>query len=186
MFEIGSYYFFAGWKLRCWLWGFHNGSFGKSRIFYTFCLSHISLQLVKALNRIFWTDWSETSTRDVVYGKVLQCCWSRQNGARQHRCPRKFDFMPWTVVLCVLVLKEVNKWKINDVIWQLEKLEEETIKWCREILRNSPMAIRVAKSALNAVDDGHSGLQVPRSCPLPMQFDISSRILFHKYTLENA
>ena len=44
---------------------------------------------------------------------------------------------------------------------QLEKLEQETIKWCRETLRNSPTAIRVLKSALNAVDDGHAGLQVP-------------------------
>lgn len=43
---------------------------------------------------------------------------------------------------------------------QLEKLEEETVKWCREILSNSPMALRVTKSALNAVDDGHAGLQV--------------------------
>ncbi|PPD81822.1 hypothetical protein GOBAR_DD21245 [Gossypium barbadense] len=30
---------------------------------------------------------------------------------------------------------------------------------CREILRNSPTAIRVLKAALNAVDDGHAGLQ---------------------------
>lgn len=44
---------------------------------------------------------------------------------------------------------------------QLESLEQETVKWCREILRNSPTAIRVLKSALNAVDDGHAGLQVP-------------------------
>lgn len=52
-------------------------------------------------------------------------------------------------------------WKLNEImVLQLEKLEEETVKWCREILRNSPMAIRVIKSALNAVDDGHSGLQV--------------------------
>lgn len=44
--------------------------------------------------------------------------------------------------------------------FQLESLEQETIQWCREILRNSPTAIRVLKSALNAVDDGHAGLQV--------------------------
>jgi naphthoate synthase len=43
---------------------------------------------------------------------------------------------------------------------QLENLEKETIKWCREILRNSPTAIRVLKAAINAVDDGHAGLQV--------------------------
>jgi len=43
----------------------------------------------------------------------------------------------------------------------VDNLEQETIKWCREVLRNSPTAIRVLKSALNAVDDGHAGLQVP-------------------------
>ncbi|KAK8938209.1 1,4-Dihydroxy-2-naphthoyl-CoA synthase, peroxisomal [Platanthera guangdongensis] len=35
----------------------------------------------------------------------------------------------------------------------------ETLKWSREIVRNSPTAIRVLKSALNAIDDGHAGLQ---------------------------
>lgn len=46
------------------------------------------------------------------------------------------------------------------VNFQLEQLEEETVVWCREILRNSPMAIRLCKSSLNAVEDGHAGLQV--------------------------
>jgi naphthoate synthase len=48
---------------------------------------------------------------------------------------------------------------------QLEKLEEETVVWCRKILQNSPMAIRLLKSALNAVEDGHAGLQVSTTCP---------------------
>lgn len=43
---------------------------------------------------------------------------------------------------------------------QVESLEKETVKWCREILRNSPTAIRVLKSAINAADDGHAGLMV--------------------------
>ena len=34
--------------------------------------------------------------------------------------------------------------------------------WSREILRNSPMAVRLCKSALNAVEDGHAGLQARR------------------------
>ncbi|KAK6931044.1 Phosphatidylinositol 3-/4-kinase, catalytic domain [Dillenia turbinata] len=41
----------------------------------------------------------------------------------------------------------------------LENLEKETVKWCREILKNSPTAIQVLKSAINAVDDGHAGMQ---------------------------
>lgn len=47
---------------------------------------------------------------------------------------------------------------VNTVV-PLEDLERETVKWCREVLRNSPMAIRVLKAALNAAEDGHAGLQ---------------------------
>jgi naphthoate synthase len=47
---------------------------------------------------------------------------------------------------------------VNKVV-PYEKLEEETICWCREILANSPMAIRCLKAALNADCDGQSGLQ---------------------------
>ncbi|RMH38952.1 MAG: 1,4-dihydroxy-2-naphthoyl-CoA synthase [Deltaproteobacteria bacterium] len=47
---------------------------------------------------------------------------------------------------------------VNAVV-PLERLEEETIKWCREILANSPMAIRCLKAALNADCDGQAGLQ---------------------------
>ncbi|OAY65582.1 1,4-dihydroxy-2-naphthoyl-CoA synthase, peroxisomal [Ananas comosus] len=54
---------------------------------------------------------------------------------------------------------EAEKMGLINVVVPLEILEQETLKWCREILRNSPTAIRVLKSALNAVDDGHAGLQ---------------------------
>ncbi len=47
---------------------------------------------------------------------------------------------------------------VNTVV-PLERLEEETVAWCREILANSPLAIRCLKSALNADCDGQAGLQ---------------------------
>lgn len=47
---------------------------------------------------------------------------------------------------------------VNAVV-PYERLEEETVQWCREILANSPMAIRCLKSALNADCDGQTGLQ---------------------------
>lgn len=47
---------------------------------------------------------------------------------------------------------------VNAVV-PLERLEEETIQWCREILANSPLAIRCLKAALNADGDGQAGLQ---------------------------
>jgi naphthoate synthase len=47
---------------------------------------------------------------------------------------------------------------INHVV-PYEQLEDETIAWCREILANSPMAIRCLKAAMNADCDGQAGLQ---------------------------
>jgi naphthoate synthase len=47
---------------------------------------------------------------------------------------------------------------INAVV-PYSKLEETTVQWCREILANSPMAIRCLKAALNADCDGQAGLQ---------------------------
>jgi len=47
---------------------------------------------------------------------------------------------------------------VNAVV-PYERLEEETVQWCREILANSPMAIRCLKAALNADCDGQAGLQ---------------------------
>jgi naphthoate synthase len=47
---------------------------------------------------------------------------------------------------------------VNAVV-PLDKLEEETLKWCREILQNSPLALRCLKAALNADCDGQAGLQ---------------------------
>jgi naphthoate synthase len=47
---------------------------------------------------------------------------------------------------------------VNAVV-PYARLEAETLQWCREILRNSPMAIRCLKAALNADCDGQAGLQ---------------------------
>ena len=47
---------------------------------------------------------------------------------------------------------------INTVV-PLEKLEEETLQWSREMLQHSPLALRCLKSALNADCDGQAGLQ---------------------------
>ena len=47
---------------------------------------------------------------------------------------------------------------VNAVV-PLARLEEETVSWCREILENSPTALRCMKAALNADCDGQAGLQ---------------------------
>ncbi len=52
---------------------------------------------------------------------------------------------------------------VNTVV-PLERLEEETVQWCREILANSPTAIRCLKAAMNADCDGQAGLQELAGC----------------------
>lgn len=47
---------------------------------------------------------------------------------------------------------------VNAVV-PLADLEAETVRWCREILRHSPLALRCLKSAFNARTDGEAGLQ---------------------------
>jgi len=47
---------------------------------------------------------------------------------------------------------------VNTVV-PLDKLEETTVQWCREILQLSPLALRCLKSAFNAETDGQAGIQ---------------------------
>ncbi|HSR15405.1 MAG TPA: 1,4-dihydroxy-2-naphthoyl-CoA synthase [Gemmatimonadales bacterium] len=47
---------------------------------------------------------------------------------------------------------------VNKVV-PLERLEEETVEWAREILTKSPLAIRLMKAAINAASDGLAGQQ---------------------------
>ena len=47
---------------------------------------------------------------------------------------------------------------VNTVV-PLAELEAETVSWCREILKHSPMALRLLKAVLNAADDGLAGVQ---------------------------
>jgi naphthoate synthase len=47
---------------------------------------------------------------------------------------------------------------VNTVV-PLEQLEDETVKWCEEILELSPMALRFLKASFNADSDGLAGIQ---------------------------
>ncbi len=47
---------------------------------------------------------------------------------------------------------------VNTVV-PVDQLEAETVSWCREMLRHSPMALRLLKAGLNAADDGLAGVQ---------------------------
>jgi naphthoate synthase len=47
---------------------------------------------------------------------------------------------------------------VNTVV-PVEKLEEETVAWCREMLALSPFALRLLKASFNASEDGLAGIQ---------------------------
>lgn len=51
------------------------------------------------------------------------------------------------------------QWGLVNAVVPLERLEEETVQWCREILALSPTALRLLKAAFNADCDGQAGLQ---------------------------
>ena len=47
---------------------------------------------------------------------------------------------------------------VNAVV-PLDRLEPETIAWCREMLALSPFALRLVKASFNAHEDGYAGIQ---------------------------
>jgi len=47
---------------------------------------------------------------------------------------------------------------VNAVV-PLERLEQETVAWCREMLALSPFALRMLKASFNADEDGLAGIQ---------------------------
>jgi naphthoate synthase len=50
-------------------------------------------------------------------------------------------------------------WGLVNAVVPLEDLEAETVRWCREMLRMSPLALRLLKSGSNAGVDGLAGVQ---------------------------
>jgi naphthoate synthase len=47
---------------------------------------------------------------------------------------------------------------VNAVV-PLAHLEDETVKWCREMLELSPFALRLSKASFHAHEDGYAGIQ---------------------------
>ena len=47
---------------------------------------------------------------------------------------------------------------VNTVV-PLERLEAETVQWCREMLQLSPFALRLLKASFHAAEDGYAGIQ---------------------------
>ena len=50
-------------------------------------------------------------------------------------------------------------WGLVNSVVPLERLEAETVSWCREMLRMSPLSLRLLKAGSNAGMDGLAGVQ---------------------------
>jgi naphthoate synthase len=55
--------------------------------------------------------------------------------------------------------KEALEMGLVNTVVPVSQLEAETVSWAREMLRHSPMALRLLKAGLNAADDGLAGVQ---------------------------
>ena len=51
------------------------------------------------------------------------------------------------------------EWGLVNAVVPLDRLEDETVEWCREILALSPIALRMLKAGFNAAEDGLAGIQ---------------------------
>jgi naphthoate synthase len=51
------------------------------------------------------------------------------------------------------------RWGLVNAVVPLEDLEAETVRWCREMLAMSPLALRMLKAGYNAGVDGLAGVQ---------------------------
>jgi naphthoate synthase len=55
--------------------------------------------------------------------------------------------------------QEAREMGLVNTVVPLEELEQETVKWCREMLAMSPFALRMLKASFNADEDGLAGIQ---------------------------
>ena len=55
--------------------------------------------------------------------------------------------------------QEAREMRMVNTVVPLERLEEETVEWCREMLQLSPFALRLMKASFHAEEDGFGGIQ---------------------------
>ena len=55
--------------------------------------------------------------------------------------------------------EQAYDWGLVNSVVPLEDLEIETVAWAKEMLRLSPLALRMLKASHNAADDGLAGVQ---------------------------
>ncbi|KAL0044141.1 hypothetical protein WJX82_000402 [Trebouxia sp. C0006] len=103
---------------------------------------------IAADNAVFGQTGPKVGSFDAGYGSSQMVRLIGQKRAREM----------WFLARMYNAEQALNMGLVNTVV-PLDRLETETLVWCREIMRNSPTALRLLKSAMNAVEDGQSGLQ---------------------------
>ncbi len=103
---------------------------------------------IAADNAIFGQTGPKVGSFDAGWGSTYMARLIGQKRAREmwYLC-RQYD------------AHTAKQWGLINEVVPYEKLEEETVQWCKEILANSPIAIRCLKAALNADCDGQAGIQ---------------------------
>ncbi len=103
---------------------------------------------IAAENAIFGQTGPRVGSFDAGYGATLL---ARTVG---HKKAREI----WYLCRRYTAQEALEMGLVNAVV-PLDRLEEETVAWARQILRHSPTALRFLKAAFNADTDGLAGLQ---------------------------
>jgi len=103
---------------------------------------------IAADNAIFGQTGPKVGSFDGGYGSAYMARIVGQKKAREI----------WFLCRQYSAQQALDMGLVNTVV-PYDRLEDETVQWCREILANSPIAIRCLKAAMNADCDGQAGLQ---------------------------
>lgn len=110
---------------------------------------HIVCDLtIAADNAMFGQSGPKVGSFDAGYGAGLLAEMVGQKRAREI----------WYLCRQYTAEEAYEMGMVNKVV-PLDKLEEETIQWCEEILEKSPTALRFLKASFNAATDGLAGMQ---------------------------
>jgi naphthoate synthase len=103
---------------------------------------------IAADNAVFGQTGPRVGSFDAGYGSGLLARSIGQKRAREI----------WFLCRQYSAAQAFEMGMVNAVV-PLDRLEDETVTWCREMLQHSPLALRMIKAGMNAADDGLAGIQ---------------------------
>jgi len=110
---------------------------------------HVCCDLtIAADNAVFGQTGPKVGSFDAGYGSWLLASTVGMKKAREI----------WYLCRQYSAAEALEMGLVNTVV-PVQRLEEETVIWSRELLAKSPLALRMLKGALNAVTDGAAGMQ---------------------------